>query len=748
MTDHVDENPVPPTASGVTVAFVTGGEMTLIEAPVDGTDATNKHYVDSVAQALDSVFIQNTGDILDSGTLTIASGATVAVATGAALTIADSPATGTDAANKDYVDSIAQGLDTKESVQVATLSALIMGVGASQWGYADNGGVSDTLTVNTAGTTTLDTISVAEGYRVLVKDQVDAKQNGIYVATSTSNGTRTILTRALDHNGSPASDVSSGNFTFIELGTQASTGWVTMGTGILTLNTDDLDWTQFSNSSTFSPGIGLSLNGNEFGLHIDNLTADTITSADQLAFNDASEPNITNKTTVADFLSDLAIVNSVPGDGIIVRTAANNYTNRIIVVDDAGNLAGLSISEANGVSGNPTIGLDIQNLPSRAQLDPASDRVAVWDASADENVYYTVSDIAGSASATTSAIALASSATSMSVKNSTPEIIPGMTSTPVASGSYIVTYNSKFLVDDTSSVTAQAKQDALALYADLSTRVPTGNETVRTGGVVFSDETIGPGVYTQAGAVAINGTLTLDAGGDINAEFILGTTVGAFTTGIGAEVVLINGASSSNVWIISSAATATGGNTILKGSLLALIGAPSTGAGTHIEGRIITTDGAIALGAGTIMTTPIGVSQAKLGTLTQFSAYSGAGAVSTTGTLTTVSMSVGSDLGAITGFSGLGQVGGSIIPASATETSRICVGVYINGELIPDSMRCYNHLFNGIDHEYPIVLQTIATITPGQTIDVRTYAEIGSLTIGPRMSLMMLPMSLIPIPTD
>jgi hypothetical protein len=342
---------------------------------------------------------------------------------------------------------------------------------------------------------------------------------------------------------------------------------------------------------------------------------------------------------------------------------------------------------------------------------------------------------------TISAIAIVSDDTSMMVNMTTPAIISGMTTSP-APGSYIVTYNSKFLVVDTSTITETAKLDAIALYNDLSTRAPTGNETVRTGGVTFFNETIGPGVYTQPGAVVVNGTLTLDANGDANAEFILGTTSGAFTTGVAAEIILINGATSNNVWVISSDATSTAADAIFRGSLLTLTGAASTGANTLFEGRIlIANGGAIALGAGTIATTPTGVPQATLGTLDQFSIFTGAGAVSTTGIVTTVPLSIGTNLGVITGFSGIGQVGGSIMHACETETSKICVGVYVDGDLISDSLRSYNHLFNGIDHEYPIILQTVATITTGQTVDIRTWAPMGLSDIGPRMSLVLIPMT-------
>jgi len=362
---------------------------------VNGTDTTFTYNdgAGTLEWSVDDVFLRNTGDTLDSGTLSIAAAASIAVLTGADLTLADLPVNPTDAANKQYVDSVASGLDPKESVRVATTVALTMGIGAGEWVYANNGGVGDTLTNNTASLTTIDTIQLVDGDRVVVKNQVDAKQNGIYTASAVGAGSATILTRATDQDGSPTNEVSAGNFTFVEQGSQANTGWVVTGDGILTLNTDDINWVQFSASAALTAGIGLTQVGNEFRLHIENLVVDTITSADEIAFNDTTEPDVTNKTTVANFLTDLNIVSHSGGNGILVQTAANTYTNRSIAVDGAGALDGLVVANGDGVAGNPTVGLDIQNLPLRAAIDAALDRVAVWDSSVGANVYYTVSDI-------------------------------------------------------------------------------------------------------------------------------------------------------------------------------------------------------------------------------------------------------------------------------------------------------------------------------------------------------------------
>jgi hypothetical protein len=364
---------------------------------VAGTDTTTSYddVAGTVSVNVADSFLRNTGDTLDSGTLTVAPGATIAIGAGGDLTITDAPVNATDAVNKAYVDSVASGLDAKESVQAGTTTDL-------GFVYADNGGVGDSLTSAIAGETIVDGITLEDGDRVLVKDQIDPTQNGIYTVSDAGAGTATVLTRAEDQDGSPVSEVSAGNFTYVENGiTNGSTGWVTQGDGQLALNTDDVVWVQFSGAGTYTAGTGLTLSGTTFQLNVGNLATDTIVGADELAFNDVSD-GTSNKTTVANFISDMDIVTSSGVGGFATETAPGVFTNRTLTIEGAGPLDGLSVSNGTGTAGDPIFGLDIQNLPSQTAIDATNDRVAVWDQTANANVYYTVGEIAGSVAATNS----------------------------------------------------------------------------------------------------------------------------------------------------------------------------------------------------------------------------------------------------------------------------------------------------------------------------------------------------------
>jgi hypothetical protein len=332
----------------------------------------------------------------------------------------------------------------------------------------------------------------------------------------------------------------------------------------------------------------------------------------------------------------------------------------------------------------------------------------------------------------TTAAAITRSNNAVLIDSQTPIIITDMTATPPA-GSYLVNFNSQFVVDDTSSLTSQAKADLIALY-DAIVALP---DPITSHAVIYGNgETLSPGNYVLAGAISIAGQLRLDADGDPDAVFVFRSSAGAFSTAASAEVILINGATSNNVWFASAGASSTGANTVLKGSMITEV-AVSTGADTQIEGRMLAINGAAGVGATSILTAPTGTSVLTLGLLSLFNIFCGTGGISNTGA-SEIQLSIGTNAGAITGFD-TATVSGSIIPGGSPTLTVFRVGVYIDGVIIPDSLRSTSRPFEAETFEFPIVLQTVATVTAGQTIDVRAYSELGIQTVGPRMSLVYTP---------
>ena len=231
--------------------------------------------------------------------------------------------------SKGYVDSVASGLDWKESAVLATDQDL------TTWTYTQDptggtNGWSDTITfTGTISASDIDSASTAGlsiGDRFLVKDQTDAKQNGIYELTASDT-----LTRATDHDGSPSNEVSGGNAIFIETGTYTNTGWVLGGVGDITLNTDELNWTQFSGSSPLSAGAGLVKTGNILDVELatnSGLEFDAVGDAGKLQI-DAKTPastdvgiqltggvHILKSDISATIVDGTGLTSSVDGDGI------------------------------------------------------------------------------------------------------------------------------------------------------------------------------------------------------------------------------------------------------------------------------------------------------------------------------------------------------------------------------------------------------------------------------------------------
>ena len=144
------------------------------------------------------------------------------------------------AANKAYVDSVAQGLDVKDSVRAASTGDVNVGTPAS----------------------TMDGVNLVDGDRVLLKNQTTASQNGIYVYASTG------LTRAIDMD---AAGEFVGAFFFVEEGTvNSDQGYVMSANGTINVGTTDIEFTKFTGTGQITAGDALSKNGNTLNVNVDN----------------------------------------------------------------------------------------------------------------------------------------------------------------------------------------------------------------------------------------------------------------------------------------------------------------------------------------------------------------------------------------------------------------------------------------------------------------------------------------------
>jgi hypothetical protein len=177
---------------------------------------------------------------------------------GSIITGLSEPVSATDAATKNYVDTVAEGLHVHEAAHCATTDTLATLSGGTVTYANGTAGVGATLTLS-AGLSAIDGHTLTNGDRILVKNQANQAHNGMYVRTSA-----TVLTRASDFD--TAAEIGGGDFTFVENGTlYGNTGWV-QTIEVLTVGTDNIIWQQFSGTGTFTAGNGLTISGTEFNV--------------------------------------------------------------------------------------------------------------------------------------------------------------------------------------------------------------------------------------------------------------------------------------------------------------------------------------------------------------------------------------------------------------------------------------------------------------------------------------------------
>jgi len=237
----------------------------------------------------------------------------------------------TSLTNKSYVDQVAQGLDVKQAVQLATTAPLT--------------GTYTEPTLTGSGALTIDGVVAQVGWRILVKDQANQIQNGIYDVTA-ADGSSWTLTRSGDadnaSNAYRGNEVAGGVFVFVERGnTLDNNGFVATHDGLPTLGTDPLTFVQFSGAGMIIAGEGLSKDGNEMWVNVDDstieITADFLNIKDLGVLNQHIANGTIDLTTKVQQQLDVIFggtgLASVPVNSILYGDGTNDLKTITAPVD-------------------------------------------------------------------------------------------------------------------------------------------------------------------------------------------------------------------------------------------------------------------------------------------------------------------------------------------------------------------------------------------------------------------------------
>ncbi len=228
LNDHINDTVDAHDASAI--SNVPAGNL----AATDVQAALNELQSDIDTRALDADVIKKDGSVAFTAAQSMGGFKLTSLANGTAAS---------DAVNKGQLDAALEGLKPKAAARVATTANI-------------------TIATDLNAGDVIDGITLANGDRVLVKDQSSAAQNGIYVVSATP-------TRSTDFDSLSPIDEINGSLVAIQEGTvNAGKVFVQSGT-VAILDTDPINFVFFNSSSSLVGGDGITVSGSNISVDHD-----------------------------------------------------------------------------------------------------------------------------------------------------------------------------------------------------------------------------------------------------------------------------------------------------------------------------------------------------------------------------------------------------------------------------------------------------------------------------------------------
>ena len=341
------------TNTGVTAAsYGTASSVPTIAFNAQGQATSASNTLISIAPSQINATIPNSGltnSSLTVGTTNVALGATSLTLAGlTSVTVTQDPVSALQLATKQYVDNIAQGLNTKAPVLVAT-----------------------TANITLSGEQTIDGFTTSLS-RVLVKNQTLPANNGIYISSPTA------WVRSADAN---TWNQLVSAYVFVEEGTiNGDTSWVCTSDPGGTLGVTAVTWVQFSGAGTYTAGTGLSLTGTQFSLSNTAATAGTYgTAARTITQTVNAQGQITNIFDQPISIAPSQINATIPNSGL---------TNSAITINGTSTSLGgsINVGTVTSVTGTAPVVSSGGNTPA-ISMPAATTSVSGYLTSTDWNTF-------------------------------------------------------------------------------------------------------------------------------------------------------------------------------------------------------------------------------------------------------------------------------------------------------------------------------------------------------------------------